>query len=176
MADLQKILCVAVWILCMNRRTLLTSVGAIGVSGLAGCSQFRNGDVPAGSLQFENRDDLPHNIGVSVVDVGAEDETTADGYSVSGNVTIPPQQRTLTASSSVAPGETQTFEDIFTEAVNYLVEFTLDGTTPEKGGRVPFNPSPSGGQYNSIVGVVDSSGDVSWVIHATDNAGDFNLN
>lgn len=157
----------------MNRRTVLTSLGAFGVAGLAGCSQFRDSDIPAGSLQFENRDNLPHNIGMSVVNIGAESETAADGYSVSGNVTVPQTQQTLTASSSIGPSETQTFENIFTESVYYLVEFTFDGTTPDEGGRVPFNPSPSVGEYYTISGVVSSSGEFSWVNSATDNAGGF---
>ena len=158
----------------MNRRALLTSLGALGVAGLAGCSRFLNGDVPAGSLQFENRDNLPHVIGMSVVDVGAEPATSGEGYSVSGDVTVPHQQRTLTASSSVAPGETQTFTNIFTESVYYLIEFTLDGTTPETGGQYPFNPSPSGRQYdNVIMGVVYPSGEFSYVSSSTDNPGVF---
>ena len=158
----------------MNRRALLTSFGTLGVSGLAGCSTLLNDDVPAGSLQFENRDTLPHVIGMAVVDVGAEPESSPGGYSVSGNVTVPPQQRKLTASSSVAPGQTQTFEDVFTESVYYLIEFTLDGTTPETGGRVPFNPSPSGREYDNVIrGVVYASGDFSYVSSSTDSSGVF---
>lgn len=158
----------------MKRRTLLTSLSALHVSSLAGCSGFLNDDIPAGSLQFENRDDLPHVIGMSVVDVGAEPETDSDGYSVSGDVTVPPQQRELTASSSVAPGETQTFKNIFTESVYYLVEFTLDGTAPETGGRIPFNPSPSEREYDNVLGgVVYASGEFSWRVSSTDNAGRF---
>ncbi|QLK26656.1 hypothetical protein HYG81_03295 [Natrinema zhouii] len=158
----------------MNRRIFLTSLGTLGVSGLAGCSQFLNGDIPAGSLQFENRSNLPHTIGISVVDVGAESETTADGYSVSGNVTVPSPQRTLTASASVAPDETKTFENIFTESVYYLIEFTLDGTTPDTGEPVPYNPSLSGGQHHAIImGVVYESGEFSYVNRSTDNAGVF---
>ncbi|WP_156184139.1 hypothetical protein [Halostagnicola sp. A56] len=158
----------------MNRRPFLTSLGTLGVSCLAGCSQFRNGDIPAGSLQFENRSDLPHTVGISVVDVGTESETTADGYSVSGDVTVPPKQRTLTASTSVAPGETKTFENVFTESVYYLTEFTIDGTTPDTGGPVPYNPSPPGRQYYAIImGVVYTSGEFSYVNRSTDNAGDF---
>ncbi|TMT77889.1 hypothetical protein E2L06_17930 [Haloterrigena sp. H1] len=157
----------------MNRRTLLTTLGVLSVSGFAGCSQFRNDDAPAGSLQFENRDNFPHNIGISLIDIGAESETTADGYTVSGNVTVPPQQRTLTATSSMDPGETQTFENIFTESVYYLVEFTLDSTTPGENSRVPFNPSPSEREYYTVAGVVDSFGEISRVVRATDNPGMF---
>ncbi len=158
----------------MNRRALLTSLSALGISGLPGCSSFLNDDVPAGSLQFENQDNLPHVIGISVVGVGAESETDSDGYSVSGDVTVPPQQRELTASSSVAPGETQTFKNIFTESVYYLVEFTLNGTVPETGGQIPFNPSPSTREYDSVLGgVVYASGEFSWRVSSTDNAGRF---
>lgn len=155
----------------MNRRALLASLSTLGVSGLAGCSGFQNNDIPAGSLQFENQDDLPHVVGISVVDVGNEAETDSEGYSVSDDVTVPPQQRDLTASSSVAPGETQTFRNVFTESVYYLVEFTLDGNLPETGGRVPFNPSPSNGESDNILGgVVYPSGEFSWKVSATNNA------
>lgn len=159
----------------MNRRALLASVSVLSVSGLAGCASFQNDDIPAGSLQFENQDNLPHVIGISVVDVGTEAETDSDGYSVSGDVTVPPEQRELTASSSVPPGETQTFRHIFTDSVYYLVEFTLDGNRPETGGRVPFNPSPANGKADHILGgVVYASGEFSWKVSATENAGRFN--
>ncbi|WP_458208870.1 hypothetical protein [Haladaptatus sp. NG-SE-30] len=159
----------------MNRRALLTSLSALGISGVAGCSSVLNDDIPAGSLQFENQDSLPHIIGMSVVDVGAESGTDSDGYSVSGDVTVRPQQRELTASSSVAPGETQTFKHIFTESVYYLVEFTLDGAVPETSGQIPFNPSPSSREnYNVLGGVVFPSGEFSWQVSSTENAGRFN--
>ena len=171
----QKILVVFLQVLRMNRRSVLASLGALGITGLTGCSEFLNDDIPAGSLQFENQDTLPHIIGISVVDVGAEPETDSDGYSVSGDVPVPPQQRELTASSSVAPGETQTFKNVFTESVYYLVEFTLDGTTPETGGRIPFNPSPSDREYDNVLGgVVYASGEFSYQVRSTDNAGRFN--
>ncbi|UPV75675.1 hypothetical protein M0R89_06325 [Halorussus limi] len=158
----------------MDRRALLTSLSTVGVTGLTGCSDILNDDIPAGSLQFENRDDLPHVIGVSVVDVGAEPRSEPDRYGVAGDVSAPPQQRELTASSSVAPGETQTFKNIFTEPVYYLVEFTVDGTVPETGGRIPFNPSPSGREYdNVLMGVVYASGEFSYGISSTGNAGRF---
>lgn len=158
----------------VNRRALLTSFSVLGVSSLAGCSNLQNDDIPAGSLQFENQDNLPHIIGISVVDVGTEAETDSDGYSVSGDVTVPPQQRELTASSSVTPGETQTFRNIFTESVYYLVEFTLDGNLPETGGRVPFNPSPSDREYDNVLGgVVYAPGEFSWEVSSTDNTGRF---
>ena len=158
----------------MNRRHFLTSLSAVSVIGFAGCSDVLNDDIPAGSLQFENQDDLPHVIGISVIDVGAEPRSEPDRYSVSGDVSVPPQQRALAASSSVAPGETQTFKNIFTESVYYLVEFTLDGTTPETGGRIPFNPSPSDREYDNVLGgVVYTSGEFSYQVSSTDNAGRF---
>lgn len=158
----------------MNRRALLASLSSVGLVALAGCSSFQRDDIPAGSFQLENQDDLPHVIGMSVIDVGAEAETDAGGYSVSGDVTVRPQQRELTASSSVAPGETQTFRDVFTESVYYLVEFTVDDDRPETGGRVPFTPSPPDRAYNNVLrGVVYASGEFSWEVRATDNAGRF---
>lgn len=50
----------------MRRRALLTTLGAFGSAGLAGCSNLSNDDPPAGSLRFENEDDLPHVIRVAV--------------------------------------------------------------------------------------------------------------
>ncbi|ERG97767.1 MAG: hypothetical protein J07HQX50_01795 [Haloquadratum sp. J07HQX50] len=158
----------------MNRRALLASLSSLGLVGIAGCSSLQQDDIPAGSLQFENQDDLPHVIGMSVIDIGTEAETDADRYSISGNVTVRPQQRELTASSSIAPGETQTFRNVFTESVYYLVEFTLDGDLPETGGRVPFNPSPPDREYDNVLrGVVYPSGEFSWEVSTTDNAGRF---
>ncbi|WP_440992268.1 hypothetical protein [Haloarchaeobius baliensis] len=158
----------------MNRRSLLTSLGTLGVTGVAGCSGLLDEDVPAGSLRFENRDSLPHVIGMSVVDVGSDSETGSDGYDVTGEVTVRPGQRELTASQSVAPGETRTFRDVFTESVYYLVEFTLDGEHPEDGGTIPFNPSPPDREYDNVLGgVVYASGEFSWQVSSTDNPGRF---
>ncbi|UPW02236.1 hypothetical protein M0R88_09110 [Halorussus gelatinilyticus] len=99
---------------------------------------------------------------------------TAEEYEVAGDVSVPPQQRTLTATSSVTPGETQTFKNIFTESVYYLVEFTLDGAVPETGGRIPFNPSPPEREYDSVLGGVEyASGDFSYQVSSTDNSGRF---
>jgi hypothetical protein len=158
----------------VNRRTLLASLGVLSVSSLSGCLSAGDTAIPAGSLQFENQDDLPHIINTSVVDIGTETETDAEGYSVSGDVTVRPQQQTLTASSSVAPDETQVFNDIFTESVYYLVEFTLSNGASETGVRVPFHPSPSNREYDNILrGVVHPSGQLSWMIDTTDNPGRF---
>lgn len=158
----------------MNRRALLTSLSSLGLVGLAGCSGLQQDHIPAGSLQLENQDDLPHVIGMSVIDIGIEAETDTNGYSVSGEATVRPQQRELTTSSSTAPGETQTFQNVFTESVYYLIEFTLDGDIPETGGRVPFNPSPPDREYDNFLGgVVYASGEFSWEVSATDNAGRF---
>jgi len=41
---------------------LLASLSALGMSGLAGCASFQNDDIPAGSLQFENQDNLPTSL------------------------------------------------------------------------------------------------------------------
>jgi hypothetical protein len=158
----------------MNRRALLASLSSLGLVGIAGCSSLYQNNIPAGSLQFENQDDLPHVIRMSVIDIGTEAETDADRYSTSGDVTVRPQQRELTASSSIAPGETQTFRNVFTESVYYLVKFTLDGDLPETGGRVPFNPSPPDQEYDNVLGgVVYASGEFSWEVSTTDNAGRF---
>jgi hypothetical protein len=146
----------------------------VGISGLAGWIDLDGTAIPAGSLQFANQDELPHIIGISVVDVGTETERDADGYSVSGEVDIRPQQAKLTASSSVAPGETQVFRNVFTESVYYLVEFTLGNGGSETGVHVPFHPSPSDREYDNVLrGVVNASGQLAWKIETTDNSGRF---
>ncbi|ELZ11639.1 hypothetical protein C479_07241 [Halovivax asiaticus JCM 14624] len=158
----------------MDRRTVLASIGVLWTVGIGGCSQLRpgdsTGDLPAGTLQFENRDALPHTIGFSIGDVGTDVETTADGHDVTGETAVPHQQRRMTAASSVAPGETQTFDEIFTEPAYYLVEFTLDGTPPDDTARAVYNPAPDGG-YNTLTGRVDSTGSFTWLVSATDDPG-----
>ncbi len=158
----------------MNRRALLTALGTASAVSFAGCSRIRGESIPAGTLRFENHHELPHIISVAVSAVGAEPVTTGEGYDVRGDVTIPKTQRNLRASASVAPGETQTFEAVFTEPVVYLVEFTIDGTAPENGGRVPLSPVPDDRDYyNYVQGIVDEAGDFSWVSTTTNASGPF---
>ena len=158
----------------MNRRALLAALGTASVTSLAGCSAVLADHVPAGTLRFENRHQLPHIIGVAVTRVGAEPVTTEEGYDVRGDVMVSEAQRNIRASASVAPGETQTFKAVFTEPVTYLVEFTVDGTVPENAGRYPFSPvTDDRDHYNYLQGVVYESGDFSWVVSSTDASGPF---
>ena len=53
-----------------NRRAVLAALGTAAVGGLAGCSASPGGDAPAGSLRFDNRDDLPHLFAFRVTGVG----------------------------------------------------------------------------------------------------------
>lgn len=159
----------------MKRRALLSAVGVAGLSSLAGCSALSDDELPAGSLQFENRHDLPHVIRFSVVDVGERpgDEPGA----VTGDVTVRPAQRELTAASSVAPSETQTFESVFTNSAWYSVEFAVDGRRPDHDtGRTVYNPAPADREYGMVLsGSVESDGGFTWVQSATENRGELTL-
>lgn len=156
-----------------SRRSLLASLGTVTVAGLAGCSLGRNDRPPAGGLQFVNDHDLPHAVSMRVTGVGTE---PGDGPSeVRGDPVVPQPQRQLSASTVVQPGETQTYETIFTEEVVYGVEFTLDGELPEdNAGQITFTPAPDDGERGYFLGgKVYQSGEFSWVVSSTGNPGPF---
>ncbi|WP_254838694.1 hypothetical protein [Natronomonas marina] len=154
-----------------NRRSLLTSLGAVTVGGLAGCTSLLDREPPAGSLRFEN--DLPHAIRFEVTGVGTEPGEEPGG--VTGDVTVPPAQRELTASAAVDAGTGETYEGVFTEPVWYGVRFELDGEPPENdAGETAFNPAGvDGGTTEYLTGKVYESGKFSWVVSSTDDAGRF---
>lgn len=155
-----------------DRRTVLAAVGTAVGGGLAGCSTFSGGDAPAGSLRLDNRDDLPHLIGVRVTGVG---ERPGDDGSTAGDVAVPPSQRELTASDTLSPGETETFPGVFTEPVWYAVEFAVDGEHPADGaGRTLYHPSPPDRDRGRVLGgTVYETGEFSWVVSATSDPGAF---
>ena len=98
-----------------TRRSLLTALGTVTVGSLAGCTELFDDSPPAGSLRFENSHTLPHSIRFEVTGVGAEPGEGAGD--VTGDVIAPPTQRNLTASATVSPGDTETYESVFTEPV-----------------------------------------------------------
>ncbi|MFB6087937.1 MAG: hypothetical protein ABEJ85_05395 [Haloarculaceae archaeon] len=156
-----------------TRRSVLASLGAVAVGSIAGCNAVGSADPPAGSLRFVNDHDLPHAIRMEVTDVG---DAPGDGpAAVTGDPIVPPAQRTLTASTVVDPGETQTYESVFTEPVWYAVQFTVDGREPENdAGITAFHPAPADGESGStLTGKVYSSGEFSWVVGSTENPGPF---
>lgn len=172
-SDFPKILALLSAHCAVKRRTLLVSVG--GLSTLAGCSVLTEGDLPAGTVQFENRDDLPHVIEMSVEDGG---EAVGDGPGeVAGDALVRPGQRTLTAAAAVGPGETQTFEHTFTESIWYSIVFTVDGHPPANDtGRRAYNPAPSDATYGNVLsGTVYQDGSFSWGVAATNNPGKLSL-
>lgn len=153
-----------------SRRSVLASLGIVA---LAGCGFRSDGGPPAGSLRFVNEHELPHAISMQVTGVGA---TPGHGPSdVQGTVTVPPAQRDLSASTVVRPGETQTYEAIFTEAAWYGVAFHLDGQLPaDNAGEVKYYPAPRDDERGHVlVGKVYRSGEFSWVVSATENPGPF---
>jgi hypothetical protein len=156
-----------------TRRSLLAAFGALTAGGVAGCSSVSNDDPPAGSLRFRNDHDLPHDVRIRVTGVG-----TAPGEepgSVTGDPTVIPSQRELRASTVVDPGETETYENVFTAEVWYGVRFTVDGEDPEHdAGRTAFHPAPEGDDPGSYLsGRIYESGEFSWVVSTTGNPGPF---
>jgi len=110
-----------------------------------------------------------------VVDIG-----TAPGderFSVTGETTAPPAQRTLTASTALDPSDTKTYDSVFTEPAWYEIRFTVDGQQlADDAGRVVYSPVPGDEPVGRMLtGRVGSNGDFWWEISATDNAGGFNI-
>lgn len=157
----------------ISRRSLLASLGTIGLASLAGCSLQGDNRPPAGSLQFVNEHDLPHAISMRVTGVGAEPGDRPGA--VDGEVAVPQAQRRLSAATVVQPDETQTYETIFTEDVWYGVKFTVDGEQPDDNtGVVTFNPAPDESDRRSLLrGKVYQSGEFSWEASSTENLGPF---
>jgi hypothetical protein len=157
----------------LSRRTLLKTTAAGAIGSLAGCTGLLDRSPPAGSLRFENNDNLPHAIRVEVTGVGAE---PGDGPGeVTGDVTVTPVQRNLTAAATLEPGDSETYESVFTEPIWYGIQFTLDGEIPENdSGTTVFNPVETAGEtWNILSGTVYESGELSWVISSTKNSGRF---
>ncbi|MFB6152591.1 MAG: hypothetical protein ABEJ40_12370 [Haloarculaceae archaeon] len=156
-----------------NRRAFCGAVGTAVLTGFTGCSTLGSKDPPAGSLRFANSDDVPHVISVRVTGVGAEPGDSPGA--VTGEVIVPPAQRTLSASASVGPNEQHTYRSVFTEPVWYGIRFTFDDRRPENDtGITRFHPSPpdsTTGRY--LTGRVSESGKFTWSISGTDNTGTF---
>ncbi|MFB6253449.1 MAG: hypothetical protein ABEI06_02445 [Halobacteriaceae archaeon] len=158
----------------INRRSLLGSCSVAIMSSIAGCANLLGqSSPPAGSLKFVNDHTVPHSITMRVIDVGSQ-PGEAPG-TVSGKISVVPEQRELSASMVVEPGNTNVYPEIFTASVWYAVRFTIDGRQPQdSAGKVAFNPAPQGDKNGSIlVGKVYPSGEFSWVISRTENMGSF---
>ncbi|WP_157526167.1 hypothetical protein [Halorientalis sp. IM1011] len=127
-------------------------VGCGVCAGLSGCPEIRTSDQPnesavgsAGSLGFANLHELPHTIGVEVIE-------TSDP--------VPESQRTLSSSVSLKPDDRLLIPDVFTESVTYSLQLTLDGTAPDEGGTPTFNPFATTPTFLSLF--VDRSGTLVW--------------
>lgn len=154
-----------------TRRTVLASLGAVALGGASGCASLTSDDPPAGSLRFRNDHVLPHAITMRVAAVGSSPGDRPGD--VGGEATVPPAQRTLAASTVVDPGATQTYDAVFTEPVWYAVRFAVDGRTPADG-RLTFHPAPSDDERGTMLTArVSPSGEFSWIVSATGNAGPF---
>lgn len=157
----------------MQRRRFVASIGAVTVGSLTGCTMFSDQSPPAGSLHFENDHSVPHLIRLEVTDVGSEPGSGAGG--VTGTVTVPAPQRTLTTSMTVAPGDDHTYDSVFTEPIWYSVQFTVDEKRLEDNATTTrFNPAAvNDGSHEFLTGHVYDSGEFSWEVRTTDNAGSF---
>lgn len=110
-----------------------------------------------------------------VTDVGTE---PGEGpHSVSGQTTVPPAQRTLTASKTLEPGASETYPSVFTEPVWYAITFRVDGEPPaNEAGRVVYSPVPDDEpDGRTLSGMIGRGGEFRWGISATENAGTFDL-
>jgi hypothetical protein len=157
----------------MNRRSVLAGVGTVVIGGVAGCSSPLSDRPPAGTLRFVNDHNLPHLVSMQVIGVGS---SPGEGPGqVEGDPIVPPAQTELSASAVVEPGETQTYEGVFTEAVWYAVRFTVDGARLEDDtGVVSWSPAPSeDGQGSFLTGRVWESGEFSWSVSSTEDLGLF---
>lgn len=120
-----------------------------------------------------NEHSVPHAISMQVTGVGS---SPGNGPGeVQGDPIVPPTQRKLSASTVVKPGETQTYEGVFTEPVWYAVQFTLDGEEPTNtSGIVVWSPaSVDGGSWEFLTGKVHESSEFSWVVSTTEDSGPF---
>lgn len=110
---------------------------------------------------------------IEVTGVGAD---SGDGAGdVTGDVIVPSTQRAIVASTTVDPTDSEVYESVFTEPVWYGVQFVVDGEIPpDNRGTSTFNPAAAdGGTWEILTGRVYDSGEFSWVVSTTDNAGRF---
>ncbi|MFB6120516.1 MAG: hypothetical protein ABEJ68_05300 [Halobacteriaceae archaeon] len=156
-----------------RRRTFLATLGGLAAGSTAGCSLLGSEERPAGTLVFANDDSLPHAVSMRVTGVGAE-PGDGDG-TVTGTTTVPPAQRSLTATTTLDPDESDAYRGTFTHAAWYAVAFRVDGRQPENGtGTVTFNPRPAGEERGrTLTARVHESGDFTWAIGTTGDLGPF---
>ena len=78
-------------------------------------------------------------------------------------------------STSISPGDQQTYKSVFTEPVWYGIQFTLDGREPrDNAGTTRFHPVPPDSETGRLMtGGVGESGDFTWSISSTENTGSF---
>jgi len=150
-----------------SRRTLLATAGTLAIGSFAGCS-LGDSEPPAGSLRFENRDDVPHVVSLRVRDVGAR---SGPGKTVEGEVAVPVQLRELTAATALDPGERETHEDVFVADAWYALELAVDAATTDERSTVTYAPAPDGRFGRTLSAWVSETGDIGWTISSTDDMG-----
>lgn len=163
----------------MKRRALLSSLGVCGISCLAGCSATATEEPPTGSVRFSNQHDLPHVVGFTITDIGTETARSSESSVVTGDtrLSLPIHKQDLTTSVSIAPSETVLYPDIFSKQaqkpIYYAVEFTVDGSVPKEGGRIPYSPAPTTDERYILSVDITESGSLSPEIVRTTNEGGF---
>lgn len=166
----------------IRRRWFLRGVGATVTSAfVAGCSLTRETGTaenpPAGSLEFHNRDSVPHEISVEVLNVGDSVGNRENGHStVIGTPEVVVPQRDLTATVVLEPGQKRLYESVFQSQVWHDVRFTVDDKYPgEDLARTVYNPAQPGDVDTGQIlgGDVSTGGELSWYITVTEDRGIF---
>jgi len=163
----------------IQRRSFLEALGATASVALAGCSTLtdRSDDLPAGSLTFRSDHDVPHELGLEVLDVGTSLGDRENGHeTVVGTPDIPVSERDLTTTVMVEPDETRTYESVLRSPVWYDIRFTIDDDYPgEDLARTVIYPDRRGEDHlwQRLEGRVSEAGELSWAVASTDNPGPF---
>ena len=155
-----------------SRHTLLAALGTAATGVLAGCASPFSDEPPAGSLRFVNDHELPHVLGMRVVDVGSSPRPPPE--LVTGPTTVSAVQREPSTARSLDPDEHDTYRGVFSEPVWYAVPVTVDGRPPRNAERTAFHPVPPDREDANYLPVqVHDSGEGLWVISETDDSGAF---
>lgn len=150
-----------------NRRDFLVTT-VIVAGGLAGCSSQQSDTPQAGSLLFVNNHNLPHSLKIEIVNVGSR--LNMQNNTVVGDAeNIPPSQRKITASTTLAPGNSEIYADVFSYEAWYVVNYTVDGRQPQSP-TATFNPAPPNRDYGNFLSIkVYDSGSTTWEVISTDD-------
>jgi hypothetical protein len=113
----------------LHRRSLLASLGAVGIVAVAGCTASGGEDTPSPTPTRPERE-FPHTAASEEQNVRPRDLTVDNGakqeYEVSLSITDLDAERTVLEREFTLPGETEeTFEDIIGKKGTYGIQFEL---------------------------------------------------